>query len=57
MLNYKKKDKPLDQAVEQVLAKADHSTIPSYIAAGKRFLREDAQKGRDDQDGETQLFD
>ena len=49
MLNFKKKDQPLVKAVEQVLAQADFTTIPSYIEAGKRFLREDAKCARAEQ--------
>ena len=48
MLTARYKDKPLERAVTEVVESADHSSIPFYIEAGKRYLREAANKARED---------
>ena len=56
MLKYKKKDKPLERAVTEVIEQASPDSIPAYIEAAKRYLREDAARLRKKIREEEELF-
>ena len=56
MLKYKKKDKPLERAVTEVIEQASPDSIPAYIEAAKRYLREDAARLRYKIREEEELF-
>ena len=48
MLTAKAKDKPLKKAVREVMEQADQASIPLFIDAARRNLREDAKLARID---------
>ena len=56
MLKYKKKDKPLERAVTEVIERASPGSIPAYIEAAKRYLRADAEMMRRKMAEEDELF-
>ena len=56
MLIYKKKDKPLERAVTEVIERASPDSIPAYIEAAKRYLRADAKMMRRKMAEEDELF-